>query len=45
MKYPDGQEVKLGDKLRLCHDEIGIIVSSMDTDEYSAEHPREQWGY
>jgi hypothetical protein len=45
MKYPDGQEVKLGDKVRLCNDEVGIVVASMDTDEYTEENPKEQWGY
>ena len=45
MKYPDGQEVRLGDRVKLGKDEGGIVVASMDTDEYSDEDPKEQWGY
>ena len=45
MKYWDGQEVRLGDRVKLGEDEGGIVVSSMDTDEYSTEHPKEQWSY
>lgn len=45
MKYPDGQEVKLGDRVKLGQDEGGIVVCSIDTDEYSADYPKEQWGY
>ena len=45
MQYPDGQEARVGDKV-LCWDGcVGVVVASMDTNEYSAEHPREQWGY
>jgi hypothetical protein len=44
MKYRDGQEVKVGDRVKLGQDG-GIVVASMDTDEYSEEHPKEQWGY
>ena len=35
----------MGDKVKYGEDEGGIVVSSMDTDEYSEEHPKEQWGY
>jgi hypothetical protein len=35
MKYPDGQEVKLGDMVALGKDEQGIVVCSIDTGEYS----------
>jgi hypothetical protein len=45
MKYWDGQEVKVGDKVKYGGVEGGIVVSSMDTDEYSEEHPKEQWSY
>jgi len=45
MKYPDGQEVRLGDRVKMCPNDIGIVVASMDTVEYSAEEPKEQWGY
>src|SRR6266571_1040879 len=34
MKYPDGQEVRLGDQVRLGENDGGVVVASIDTDEY-----------
>ena len=37
--------MKVGDRVKLwegCH---GIIVCSMDTDEYTPDYPKQQWGY
>jgi hypothetical protein len=45
MKYPDGQEVKLGDVVALGRGEEGIVVCSIDTGEYSEVYPQAQWGY
>ena len=45
MKYPDGQDVRLGDRVKLGQDDGGMVVASMDTDEYSDEHPKAQWSY
>jgi hypothetical protein len=45
MKYPDGQDVMLGDRVKLGDDDNGIVVASIDTDEYTDKHPREQWAY
>jgi hypothetical protein len=45
MKYADGREVHLGDKVRLGKDAGGIVVCSIDTGEYTAEHSAAQWGY
>lgn len=45
MKYPDGQEVKLGDIVALGTDAQGVVVCSIDTGEYSEAYPQEQWGY
>jgi len=45
MKYPDGQDVMLGDKVRLGDDDGGVVVCSIDAGEYSAEAPEEQWSY
>lgn len=44
MKYCDGRDVRLGDKVKLGDDE-GIVVCSIDTGEYSEEHPESAWGY
>jgi hypothetical protein len=45
MKYLSGEEVRVGDKVRMWEGCFGIVVCSIDTDEYSMEHPREQWSY
>jgi hypothetical protein len=45
MKYSSGQEVRLGDKVKLGDDIDGVVVCSIDTDEYSYEFPRAQWEY
>jgi hypothetical protein len=45
MKYPDGREVRLGDKVRLGADAEGVVVCSIDNGEYSKEHPEAQWGH
>lgn len=45
MKYPDGKEVKLGDKVRLGEDDGGVVVCSIDRDEYSAKNTKAVWGY
>ena len=45
MKYADGQEIMLGDHVKLGADECGIVVASIDTGEYTAENPAAQWAY
>ncbi len=45
MKYCDGQDVKLDDKVKLGDDSEGVVVCSIDTGEYSKEHPESAWGY
>ena len=45
MKYSDGKEVKIGDTVTLwsgCH---GVVVCSIDTDEYTVDYPKNEWGY
>jgi hypothetical protein len=44
MKYPDGQAVKLGDRVKVGDDDHGVVVISFDTAEYSAEYTETQWG-
>jgi hypothetical protein len=43
MKYADGKEAKLGDRVKLGQDEGGVVVASIDTGEYSYEHSEDQW--
>jgi hypothetical protein len=41
MKYFDGQEARLGDRVKLGDDDSGIVVCSIDTDEFSVDYPIE----
>jgi hypothetical protein len=43
MKYPDGQEAIIGDKVMMGGDE-GEVVCSIDNNEYSEEYSKEGWG-
>jgi hypothetical protein len=45
LKYLDGQDVKIGDRVRLGDDSGGVVVASIDANEYSDKHPRAQWEY
>lgn len=45
MKYADGQEVRLGDRVALSGDSHGTVVCSIDASEYSADFPQKQWEY
>jgi hypothetical protein len=45
MKYWNGQDVRLGDRVKLGDDDAGVVVCSIDTGEYSDEHPESAWGY
>jgi hypothetical protein len=45
MRYPDGGEVRLGDKVKLDSGAEGCVVCSIDTGEYSDGYPEARWGY
>jgi hypothetical protein len=45
VKYIDGQDARMGDRVRLGADAEGVVVCSMDADEYQGEHSKAQWGY
>ena len=45
MKYADGQEVRLRDRVKLGEDEGGIVVCSIDTAEYTDDYPQAQWSH
>lgn len=45
MKYPDGQEIKAGDRVTLGNKGHGIVVFSVDTGEYDREYTEIEWGY
>jgi hypothetical protein len=43
MKYPDGTEARLGDRVRITNGDTGVIVASMDTNEFSSEYPAKNY--
>jgi hypothetical protein len=43
MKYADGTEVKLGERVRVSSGYTGIVVASMDTNEFDSECYAEDW--
>jgi hypothetical protein len=45
MKYPSGQDVKIGDRVKLWDDQYGTVVCSVETGEFSKEYPKAEWGY
>lgn len=45
MQYADGREVRIGDRVRLGTDDGGVVVCSIDTNEYSDDYPLDQWAY
>lgn len=44
MNYSDGQQVRLNDQAGF-NGEVGVVVCSMDTDEYTDAYPRKDWEY
>lgn len=45
MKYPDGTDIRVGDKVKVANDDSGIVVLSIDTNAYSTEFPAKEWSY
>jgi hypothetical protein len=45
MKYHDGQEIHLGDRVALGGDSNGVVVCVLDTGEYSPRYSEAEWGY
>ncbi len=41
MKYVDGVDMQLGDRVKIINGETGTIVASMDTNEYMPEYKDE----
>ncbi len=38
MKYADGTEVRLGERVRIGNGDIGIVVVSIDTNEFNLHY-------
>jgi hypothetical protein len=45
LRYPNGEEARLGDTVRIGESERGVVVCSLDTREYSEQFPRSEWEY
>lgn len=43
MNYSNGQKVCIGDRVMLWGKSYGIVVFSIDTDEYSEAFPKAEW--
>ena len=44
MKYPSGEQARIGDQITIGSWK-GTIVCSMDDDQYSVDHPKTHWAY
>ena len=45
MKFPDGSDVRLGDRVKITNGDTGVVVASMDTSEFSREYPAENYAH
>lgn len=45
MKYLDGSVAQLGDRVRITNGDTGVIVASMDTNEFSREYSAENYAH
>ena len=45
MKYADGRDVAVGDRVKLWQDQCGTVVCSIDKKNFTAEFPESEWGY
>jgi len=45
MKYSDGNEIKIGDWVKLWDNCYGTVVCLLENNEYSNGYPENQWNY
>ncbi len=45
MKYADGNEVLLGDQVKLWEHAEGTVVCSMETNHFTDSYSKNDWGY
>lgn len=45
MKYSDGSEVLLGDKVKLWEHTEGKVVCSIETNQFTDTYSKNDWGY
>jgi hypothetical protein len=45
MFYADGSKVNVGDTVKLWSDRFGVVVCSIDTNEFVDDFPRQDWAH
>jgi hypothetical protein len=45
MKYPNGHDVRVGDRVKLWRGQPGTVVCSIETGDFSTEYPKTEWAY
>jgi len=45
MKYLNGRDVTVGDRVKLWDDQPGVVVCSLDEKKFTADYPKSEWGY
>jgi hypothetical protein len=45
VKYHSGEKIRLWDRVKMWEGCTGIVVFSIDSDEYSHAFPKEHWSY
>jgi hypothetical protein len=45
MKYADGTQARLGDRVLITNGDAGTVIASIDTDEYGPEASKENWAH
>jgi hypothetical protein len=43
MKYPDGQDISVGDRVKLSSGQMGTVVCSIDSGEFTKAFPKSDW--
>jgi hypothetical protein len=43
MKYADGQQVFVGDRVRITHDMTGVVIADMERGVYRDENAKDSW--
>jgi hypothetical protein len=45
MNYPNGEKIKVGDRLKLWDGCTGVVVCSIDDNEYTESYTKDNWEY
>jgi pyruvate kinase len=45
MKYLSGEDLQVGDRVKLWDGNVGVVVCSIDDGVYSSEFSKEDWQY